>query len=63
MPVVGLGARPKVQAGEKGGIRGTKTEDTNGMGNALARERDHRRRIGQRSKSPSKNIMTEGIRN
>ena len=63
MPIMGWGARPGVQASEKGGIRGTKTEDTNGTGNALAQERDPCRHTGQRPKSPSKNSMTGGIMN
>ena len=63
MPIVGRGARFGVRATKKGGIRGTKTEDTNGTGNALAQERDPCRHTGQRPKSPSKNSMTVGIRN
>ena len=39
MPIAGLGARPRLQVGKKGGIREIKIEDTNGTGNTLARER------------------------
>ena len=63
MPIMGQGARLGVRGSEKGGIRGTKTEDMNGTGNALAQERDPRRHTGQCPKSSSKNSMTVGIRN
>ena len=63
MSIVGRGARFGVRATKKGGIKGTKTEDTNGTGNALAQERDPCRHTGQRPKSPSKNSMIGGTRN
>ena len=63
MPIMGRGARLGVRASEKGGIRGTKTEDTNGTRNALARERGRLKRTGQHPKSSSKITRTGGIRN
>ena len=44
MLVAALGAYPGAQAGEKGGIRGTKTEGMNGEKNIQAREKGHRKR-------------------
>ena len=63
MSIVGLGARLRVQVGEKGGIKGMKTKDTNRTGSVLARERDRLKHTGQHPKSLSKITKTGGIRN
>ena len=63
MSIIGMGAHPRVQAGEKGGIKGTKTEGTNGTGNIQARDRDCCRRTSQRLKSTRKIILSGEIKN
>ena len=62
MLVVSLGASLGARAGEKGGIRGTKTEGTSRVGNALTQEKGCCIRIDQHLRPPSKGIMANKIK-
>lgn len=62
MSVVGSGAHSGVQASKKGGIRETKIEGMKGAKNTLAWEKDRRKLIGSRLKSPSNSIMMDEIK-